>query len=151
MNRATLKRDEGSVTLWMLGLVAMLVFLAGISVDLWRTTMTHNRLTSTADSAATAGATAVDLEYLRDNPEADPILDPGLAIARACAYVIENRPALGGCPGANIQVAPVAGSVTVTVRQDVELSLLKLLMPGEPPIAVQAIGTATAERNRSLP
>lgn len=146
-----MNRGEGSVTLWVLGLVAMFVFVAGISVDLWRTTMTYNRLTSTADSAATAGATAVDLEYLRNNPEADPILDPALAIARACNYVSENRPSLGGCPGANIQVAPVGGSVSVTVRQNVELSLLKLLMPGEAPITVQAIGTATAERNRSLP
>ncbi len=60
------QRDErGTVTLWVLGLCICVLFLAGLSLDLWRAVAVRRELSAMADAAATAGANGLDEPALR--------------------------------------------------------------------------------------
>ena len=57
--------ERGTITLWVLGLCIALMFLGGLSLDLWRAVAVRRELSSMADTAATAGANGVDEGALR--------------------------------------------------------------------------------------
>ena len=46
--------ERGTITLWVLGLCISLMFLGGLSLDLWRAVADRRELSSMADTAATA-------------------------------------------------------------------------------------------------
>jgi len=116
--------ERGSVTVWLLGLCVCLLFLGGLSVDLWRVMNARRELVSLADAAAIAGAAAVDEgAFRRDGTVA---LDP--VAARAA---IDRRLA-GRLPrDARAHTAVAARRVTVELSRQVPVSLLGVLMPGE--------------------
>lgn len=136
------RREEGTVTLWALGLCVMLLFLGGISLDLWRVFSERRALSGAVDAAAIAGASGIDEEAFRESGAL--LLDPERAESLAWANLAaqsDDRSLVSA------DVAATPEEVTVEATGSVEFTLLGVLMPGEAPFTVQV--TATARPGRS--
>ncbi len=140
--RPRLGGEEGTVTLWALGLCVMLLFLGGISLDLWRVFSERRVLAGTVDAAAIAGASGIDEEAFRDAGvlRLDPDRAEALAWANLAAQTDDRSLARAA-------VAATPEEVTVVATGRVEFTLLSVLMPGEAPFMIQV--TATARPGRS--
>jgi hypothetical protein len=133
-------REDGSVTLWLLGMSIMLIALGGISVDLWRSFSARRALAAGADAAALAGASAIDEQRYRDSGIV--VLLPSVAERRArdsLATQLDQAALLGA------DVAATEQSVTVVVHGRVGFSLLGILSQGSFELEV----AATAAPRRS--
>jgi hypothetical protein len=133
-------REEGSVTLWLLGVSVMLMALGGVSVDLWRSFSARRALAAGADAAALAGASAIDEDRYRESGIV--VLLPSLAARRA-------RDSLAAQPDQaalrDADVASTEQSVTVVVHGRVGFTLLGILSQGSFELEVAA--TATPRRS----
>ena len=138
MNLATVERERerGTATLWVLGLCIALMFLGGLSLDFWRALAVRRELSARADAAATAAANGLDEERLRVGVVA---LDP----ARARAFASQE---LTGATLDDAQVEIATDSVTVTLRDHVDFSLLGIFMPGEKFVVEVQAAAAPEER-----
>jgi len=132
--------QDGTISLWVLGLSVMVLLLGGISLDLWRAFSERRALASTADAAAVAGAGALDeFEYRRTGTVQ---LLPALAERRAWDSL--NR-ALERRALRSAQVAATTSRVTITVDGRVGFTLLGLVAPGEAvTVTVHAAATPRA-------
>lgn len=128
-----MRSDRGSVTIWMLGLVMVMLAVGGLALDLWRILGEKHRLELIADRAAATGSGALDPLAYRDSGLI--VLDEGAARLRALE-VVNAR----GVGDVGITTAPT--EITVALQGEVSLSLLKLLLPDDEPVTV--CGTATA-------
>lgn len=116
--------ERGTITLWVLGLCIALMFLGGLSLDLWRAVGDRRRLSDMADAAATAAANGLD----------EPALRAGTVhvdAARARALALDT---LGQYPRASeldaVEIQVDDGRVTVALRDHVDFSLLGIFMGG---------------------
>lgn len=121
-----LRGEAGSVALWMLGLSVALLFLGGISVDLWRSMAIRRTLAGTVDAAAVAGAAAVDEAHFRATGEVR--LDPGTARE---AVLRSFGAQAGSLEAVDVHVPDDGTAVTVRATQRVDLTLMRVLLPGE--------------------
>jgi len=127
--------DEGSVTIWVLGLSMLLLVFGGLAIDYWRALVLQRELASVADSAAIAAASGIDEETYRAT--GDLVLEPDRARTLADAAVSwQGIDVLS----TDVVVAPNAVSVTLTAA--VELGLLGVFVDQDEPLTVR--GTATA-------
>jgi Flp pilus assembly protein TadG len=117
--------ERGTVTLWVLGLCISLMFLGGLSLDLWRAVAVRRELSSRADSAATAAANGVDVTALRAGTLR---IDPGQA--RAIAIASLDGTASGNALDA-VDIGVDGNRVTVSLRDHVSFSLLGIFMGGK--------------------
>ncbi len=121
--RRRVRRDQrGTVTLYVLGLCVAVLFLGGLSVDLWRVVAVRRDLATMADGAAAAAADGIDEASLRAG---DLVLDPDRTSLLA-------REQLAGQSDAGI-IDDVAietrdGVVTVTLRSTVSFTLLGVFL-----------------------
>lgn len=123
--RHTRGDERGTVTLWVLGLCISLMFLGGLSLDLWRAVADRRQLSSMADSAATAAAIGLDVSALRaGRVELDPVR--ARAIALASLDEDSHSAALDA-----IDVEIVGNRVTVSLRDHVRFSLLGIFLGGQ--------------------
>ncbi len=122
--RPCLSPESGTVTLWVLGLCISLMFLGGLSLDLWRAVAERRELSSMADSAATAAANGVDVGALRTGTL---VLDPVRARSIALASLDADRHS-ASLDAVDVQI--VGNRVTVTLRDHVDFSLLGIFMGG---------------------
>jgi len=136
--------ERGSITLWTLGLTVMVLFLGGISLDLWRAFEVREDLAAMADSAANAGASFIDGATYRDAGILQ--LDEVAATSAANAHLdtqqdsgkITNR----GDPNS---IAVNGATLTVTLEGKVEFTLLRIFLLGvRDPVRVAATGSAEA-------
>lgn len=118
--------EQGTTTLWMLGLCLMLFLLGGISLDLWRAFSERRSLAATADAAAVAGASALDEAAYRSSGAVR--LAPADARRRAQASLADqlDRRALR-----ETRVEATEEEVTVVVGGSVDFSLLQIAAPGD--------------------
>jgi Flp pilus assembly protein TadG len=58
--------ERGWMTLWFLGLCVMLLFVGGLSLDLWHAFSERRSLAAAADAGARAGASMIDEQACRD-------------------------------------------------------------------------------------
>jgi Flp pilus assembly protein TadG len=115
--------QEAFITIWLLGLCVALLFLGGISLDLWRAFSTRRALASIADAAAVAGASGID--RARFDSANELVLDPGLARSLALdSFRSQNRGTVGDEP--RIDVTP--DRITVTVTGKIDYTLLRILL-----------------------
>jgi hypothetical protein len=138
------RRDEtgderGTITLWVLGLCLCVLFLGGLSLDLWRGIAVRRELQAMADASAIAGADGLDPRSLRaGGASLDPVLVQQLAR--------ETLAAQSGAPrvdDADVQL--VGNQVVVRLRGHVGTSLLGVFLGDQRfEIAVRA----TAEPRR---
>ena len=137
MTRSRVRDERGTMTLWVLGLCVAVMFLGGLSVDLWRVIAVRRSLVAMADAGATAGANGIDQDGLRRGVL---VLDPALARADAG----EALRAQTGWPAVDAATVDVgANRVTVTVRAKVNFTLLGIFVSGHP-MEVQASALSRA-------
>ena len=116
--------ERGTVTLFVLGLCVALLFLGGVSLDLWRAVAARRELSALADSSAAAGANGIDEDALRRGALQ---LDPDRA--RALAYsALASTGRLASLDGVRIDVR--GNRVIVTLRDQVNFSLLGIFLGG---------------------
>ncbi len=121
--------DRGSVTIWMLGLVLVMLGIGGLVLDLWRVLDAKHRAELLADASAVAGAAMLDdVRYRLDGAV---VLDEELARTRARALLATES----WVDGSRIVTSPDA--IEVIVEDRVELSLLQLLLPSEEAVVVR--------------
>jgi len=130
--------DRGSITLWTLGLTVMVLFLGGISLDLWRAFEVREDLAAMADSAANAGASYVDATTFRDTGVL--ILDGPAAAAAAGANLDAQQ---DSAKILNRTIATNGPVLTVTVEGEVSFTLLQIFLGGGS-VDVKATGSAEA-------
>jgi Flp pilus assembly protein TadG len=130
--------QKGTVTLWVLGLCVAVLFLGGVSLDLWRGIATRRELSAMADAAATAAANGVDESALRGGTLT---LDPDRARAIADETLARDDRA-SRLRAASIGV--VGDEVVVTLEDEVPFSLLGIFVRGEP-FTVTATASARPE------
>jgi Flp pilus assembly protein TadG len=130
-----LRRDEGSVTVWTLGMVLVVMFLGAISFDLWSGFSTRRNLAAAADQAAQAGANALDETLFRSTGERR--LDPDRAEALA-----DQSLAAQGLDGlTSVVIDADADRVVVELTADVDVGLLRIFGGGDPLVVhVRAVG-----------
>jgi hypothetical protein len=134
------RRELGSVTIWGVGLTLMLALFAGLVIDVWRVFAERQDLSGMADSAAIAGATAVDIAHLNETGEV--VLDPDLAEARAAEYLL-HQDGWSADIAASIAGAPDGATITVGLEKDVDFTLLGPLLPGEAPLHISVTSLAS--------
>ena len=126
--------ERGSITIWLLGLAVMLLFVGGLSLDLWRAFSARQLLANAADAAAIAGATGIDTARFRTTGQI--VLDPALAGQR----IQDSLAHQGGLPLAappGVEVDPDAPQVAVVLTGQVRLTLLHVLLPFQPPLTIR--------------
>ena len=125
MRPARRRHDErGTITLWVLGLCLCVLFLGGLSLDLWRGITVRRDLQAMADASAIAGADGLDEQSLRDGGAA---LDP----ARVRALVAENLAAQSDrdiVDHADVEVEVEVNQVVVRLHGHVRTSLLGVFL-----------------------
>jgi Putative Flp pilus-assembly TadE/G-like len=122
--------ERGTVTLWVLGLCVGLMFLAGLSLDLWRAVAVRRELAAMADASATAGANGLDESSLRaGRVELDPARARTFADSALAAYAGSRR--LDATRVDTTRVDITAGRITVTLHGHVGFSLLGIFMAGQ--------------------
>ncbi len=135
MTRRRGTRDCGSITVWALGMVLVVMFLGAISFDLWSGFSTRREFAGAADQAAQAGANALDEPLFRSTGERK--LDP----SRAEALAEDNLAAqdLDGVTGVAIEAD--ANQVIVELTANVDVGLLRIFGDGDPLVVhVRAVG-----------
>ena len=132
--------ERGSITFWILGLSIALLFLGGISVDLWRVMSDRRELAVVADSAAAAAASAIDVDHWRNAGEVRLLHDQAAELAES----VVAQHVVAGELAAPIGVAVAGDTVQVTMTREVELTLLRILSAGDDPLVVRVVSTARA-------
>lgn len=132
-----MRAERGSVTMWMLGLSLLLLAFGGLAVDYWRALALQRELAAVADSAAVAGASGIDESHYRATGEV--VLAPGRTMG-----LVARSVDFQGVDLADVEVtfSPDNTSVTVVVRGEVELGLLRILIDEDDPMQVTASATA---------
>jgi hypothetical protein len=133
-------RDErGTATLWVLGLCVIVLFLGGLSLDLWRGIATRRELSAMADSVATAAANGIDEGALRADGSVR------LDRARAERIAAETLARDGRVDRLrDVQVVVDGNRVEVSLEDEIPLSLLGIFVHGDP-VTVRATATAQPE------
>lgn len=132
--------DRGSITLWTLGLATMVLFLGGISLDLWRAFEVRQDLAAMADSAATAGAARIDDAIYRDTGAVLIDEDAAREAVNANLDSQQDRDRIVRRDTPHIEGAVLR----VTLHGEVEFTLLRVFLRGDGPIRVSATGSAEA-------
>jgi hypothetical protein len=134
------RRDQGSVTVWTLGMVLVVLFVGAISFDLWSGFATRRDLAGDADQAAQAGANALDEDLFRSTGARR--LDPSRAEALARGHLAASG--LDGVTGVN--VSATTDQVVVELTATVDVGLLRIFGGGEPLVVhVRAVGEPREE------
>ena len=120
-------RDEaGSISAFVVVITVALMMCAGLVFDGGR--IVAGRVTASDRAAAAARSGAQEIAVMADGRV---VLDPKRAASRARSYLATN--------GASGEVQVTAGRITVTVSQEVPMTLLRLA----------GVGTKTVTASRS--
>jgi hypothetical protein len=133
-----MQRDRGTITTWTLGMTLVVALLGWLSIGLWSVFAERRDLAASADQAAQAGATALDVDQFRAS--GITVLDPALAEQRALDSLTQQD--LG--PITNINIDATAEQIIVTLETDVELGLLMLLTDDDAPLHIRVTAIAGA-------
>jgi hypothetical protein len=129
------RNERGMITLWILGLTVSVMFLGGLSVDLWRAIAVRREVSVMADAAATAGANGLDENALRGGAlQLDEVRSRQLVAAALAEFPNAGR-IVGG------EVSVVGPRVSVTLRETVHFTLLGIFV-GRGQFVVQARASA---------
>jgi Flp pilus assembly protein TadG len=115
--------QRGSMTLWALGLSLLLFAVGFLSLDLWSAFSARSDAAAIADSAAVAGATALDEAAWRSGTLA---LTPALAEARAVSAGL-SHPAWQ--PDMSITSSADPTGVTVAVTRTIPFRFVDAMVP----------------------
>ena len=124
------------MTLWFLGLCVIVLFVGGLSLDLWHAFSERRSLAAAADAGARAGASMIDEQAYHDSGTLR--LDPLAAEDAACRSVAAqlDRRSIRSC-----RAHGATDHVDVVVTGTVDLTLVKVLRPNDP-IEIRVTATA---------
>jgi Putative Flp pilus-assembly TadE/G-like len=126
--------EHGSITVWLLGLAVMVLFVGGLSLDLWRVFSARQLLGNAADAAAIAGATGIDTARFRSTGQL--ALDPSTAMQRVGdSLAHQGGLPLTAPPGVDVTQDPP--QVVVVLTGQVRLTLLRVLLPNQRPLTIR--------------
>lgn len=135
--------EDGVVTLWVLAVCAMVLFVGGITLDLWRGVATQRAVSAAVDGAAVAGASGLDEPAFRGS--GGEVVQLDLALARElAAESLAAQPASEKLIDVDIEVTPAR--ITVRAGRRMEFTLLKVFLPREEPLLVQASSSVDPRR-----
>ena len=117
--------QRGSMTIWAMGLSLLLFGVGFLSLDLWSGFSARQEAGAIADSAAIAGATALDEAAWRSGVMA---LEPATAETRALAAAV-THPAWDG--SMTVTATATTGGVTVSVSRSIPFRFIAALVPGQ--------------------
>lgn len=143
MSRATGPHEQGSVTLFLLGLGVALLLLGGIALDLWRLLGDRRELSALADAAAIAATSGLDVDHFRET---------GVAMMDPFAVDMRIEELLGAQPEATLvglsapHVSFVAPGCDVAVRLERQFDFTLLAFGNADDITLSATGCATLTR-----
>jgi len=124
MTRVVRPDERGMITLWVLGLTIAIMFLGGLSLDLWRAIAVRREISVMADASAAAGANGLDEGALRGG---QLVLDE----ARVRSLVGAELAQYPGATRVDATEVEVTGTrVTVSLQERVHFSLLGIFMGG---------------------
>jgi uncharacterized membrane protein len=128
VKRRNARDERGFFTIWVLGLCVIVLFVGGISLDLWRALEQRRNLASVADAASIAAASHIDLDAYRATPSVVR-LDRVDARNTALNYVEQAADQ----ENLHITVRDVSVDDThleVHLESRIDSSLLRILRPG---------------------
>jgi Flp pilus assembly protein TadG len=139
-------KDDGFAGVWLLLLMMIFLLVGGLSLDLWRGFSERRAMAEMAESAARAGANAVDLDVFDETGTVD--LDPALARELAAANLGEQT------EGRFVTYSGITAdteTVTVEIRGRVPVTLLSLVGLGSLDVAVSAEAEPRIDRGTGAP
>ena len=136
--------DRGAAMLWVLGLSVIVLFLGGISLDLWRAFEVRQDLAAMADSAAAAGASQIDVDVFRGSGEVVLDMAAAEAAARASLAAQQDASRVIRDPAISFDDTSMPTQISVTLEGELRFTLLKILPLDDDSIPVRATGTAGA-------
>ncbi|MDP1807759.1 MAG: pilus assembly protein TadG-related protein [Acidimicrobiales bacterium] len=143
--RGALRRSEaGMMTIWMVGLCSMVLFLVGISFDLWRAVSAQRSLSTAVDGAAVAGASGIDEDVYRASEGRTVQLEPARARDLA-AQNLASQDEAAEIYDVVIDTEPT--QVRVEAARQVEFTLLRVFMSDQGPLVLHASSTVTPRRS----
>ena len=119
-----MSNERGSMTVWAMGMSLLFFAVGFLSLDLWSGFSARQEAAAIADSAAIAGATALDESAWRSGVTAlEPTTAEARALAAATAHPAWTR---------NMTVTAVATTrgVTVSVSRSIPFRFIAGLVPG---------------------
>ena len=129
--------ERGSVTLWMVGMMLVVLVVGGISIDLWRALSAHRAVAAVVDSAAVAAGSGIDELIWRN--EGQLVLDSARVEDRVFGSIGSQEGT--AFVAVAVATAPDGSEATVTGSTAVKLTLLGLVV-GE---SIDISATATAQ------
>ena len=118
-----MRSERGSMTLWAMGM-SMLLFAVGfLALDLWSGFAARQEAAAIADSAAIAGATALDESAWRAG---SMVLDPAMAQSRATGAALAH-PAWDASMA--VSAAATTGGITVSISRSIPFRFISGLVP----------------------
>lgn len=134
-----MRSERGSVTLWMVGLVMVVLAVGGVALDLWRGLAAYRQLTSIVDAAAVAAGSGIDEETWRFEGRLE--LDPARVEERVRGSVAAQDHGLDLV----VTVSTAGDGSTAEVRGSttVGLTLLAILVDGDLDLSATASAVPT--------
>jgi len=118
--RSRRRGEEGQAVVLAAVLLPLFFAVIGLAIDGGTVFAARRELQNTADAAARAGATQIDVRAYRQSSGTTVALDPGLARQAAAAY-LATRPGITGTVAADTQ------TVVVEVSQEIPLGFMRLM------------------------
>ncbi len=116
MRWTTMRQDEGSILVLSLGFIVVCILAVAVVVDASARFLERRSLQARADSAALAGAQAVDLtDYYARGPAARIVLDPA-RVRGAVERHVRRAPGEGRLTAVSLRGSEVLVSMTHRVR-----------------------------------
>ncbi len=115
--------EQGSMTLWAMGMSLLLFAVGFLALDLWSGFAARQEAAAIADSAAIAGATAIDQTAWRTGTLA---LEPATAEDRAIRAALDH-PAWDA--SMDVSAAATTGGVTVSVSRSIPFRFIAGMVP----------------------
>ena len=129
--------EDGFVSLWVLYWALIVLFLAGFGIDLWRGVAVRRSIQEQAEAGAAAGANAVPEDTFRRS--GDVVIDDELAELLAGQTLLAHEEFdLIDDWAVTVADGEVTGEGTATV----DFTLVKLFLPAEKPLQIDAAATA---------
>ena len=136
------RRERGdAMIIWCVMLALLLLPLGGLTIDLWRAIAVQRTLQAAAEDAATAGASGIDVPQYRATGCLQ--LDSAAAVPLAQAN-LASQTGLGPLSAVDIAVSANGQQISVTLTEDVRLTLLSLV-EGNKPLVVTASASSAPE------
>jgi Flp pilus assembly protein TadG len=127
-----------AMVVWCLLVALLLLVIGGLSIDLWRGIAVQRQLQSAAEDAALAGASGIDVGAYRATGCLR--LAPGVAVGLAETNLAQ-QPGADTISAASVSVDDGGKTIRVVLKEDVHLTLLRLV-EGNTPLVVTAAATS---------